>query len=63
MPYSRILKDPNLRASLPFKYANKEMQQKLLSEITNRKDIVDDDEADEESDPEVQYLNQQIAKS
>ena len=53
MPYSKLLKDPNLRTKLPFKLAQKEQQQKLLSEINNRRDVGEDEDADVESDPEV----------
>ena len=58
MPYSRDLKDPNKREQLPFRLAKRENQQKLLSDICNKKEAnVEDEEADIESDEDQYQLN------
>ena len=60
MPYARDLKDPQKRELLPFKFAEKKEQNKLLADICNKKETnaVDDEEGDCESDEGAIFMNE-----
>jgi len=52
------LNNPQKRELLPFRFAKRQEQQKLLQDISNKRDPnQDDDEGDVESDEGQNYLN------
>ena len=59
MPYQKELNNPQKREQLPFKFAKRQEQQKLLQDISNKRDPTgnDDDEGDVESDVGQNFLD------
>ena len=64
MPYQKELNNPQKREQLPFKFAKRQDQQKLLDDIDKKKEPKsdDEDEGDVESDEGQNYLNMIMEK-